>query len=157
MQPNTLTGRGYEGKIYVKKHSKKFMLDPKKSFRIHPQHLFYVIFCLKRGEGGCIGYLDGGRSPGLGPPLLHKGGVRLRLRVLHQERLVLTKQKTESDRANLLTNQQSESDIANLLTDQRSELIPLKLVLRIRIRINFGKPVTDPHQSEKPDPDLHRS
>ncbi len=118
----------------------------------------------------CIVYLDGGRSPGLGPPLLHKGGVRLRLGVLHQERLVLTNQQTELDRAtlltnqqteldraNILTNQQSESDDAKLLANQQSELIPLKLVLRIQIRTNFEKPVTDPHQSEKPDPDLHRS
>jgi hypothetical protein len=66
-----------------------------------------------------MGYLDGGRSPGLGPPLLHKGGVGLRLGVLHQERLVLTNQQTVLVRANLLTNQQSDIDTANLLTYQQ--------------------------------------
>ncbi len=98
--------------------------------------LLFVIFCLWRGV---YRYLDGGWSPGLGPPLLHKGGVRLRLGVLHQERLVLPNQQTELDRANLLTNQKSESDNANLLTNRQSELKSLKLVLRIWIRI-------DPHQ-----------
>jgi hypothetical protein len=77
MQINTLTGRGYKGKIYVKKTLENSN----------------VIYCL---WGGFIPvYLDGGRSPGLGPSLLHKGGVRLRLGVLHQERLVLTNQQTE--------------------------------------------------------------